>query len=1290
MCGIVAYFGQAQGVVRVLEALRLLEYRAPDSAGLAAIDERGQLVVRRSAGPPRNLAALLAAQPLYLEKGPELDGASLPRWPALSPEQAGLRDCSVAAGWRIDDLYRPDGLRIGQGDRGAAAFSAADNLSGQLSASLAQAYRAASRLASPDLDADPVRHAFRLVAAHVASRVDLEPALSQSLDQALAERLEGSVTVDWPAAWAGEVARNAPGPAFAAAVRRFQAHFPGLAQHLAGDDWERVGGLTAQAMAQIVVGHGRWAMVGAVSEANAHPLSDRSGTRIVCENGSHNATSMLGAMAEQAAWWRQRGLPPGEPVHRSENTTEVIACEWERAAIQIAELERPDGRSEGDDLDAVDRQHLASLRAHGIDDPEEQALRLALRRLSQGNAHACALFSRRRPGTLYASSYDKAIAIASRTIEPGRRELVVASDFDAALMLWSGREVEAAATRIDPLRQSADPAAAQQEIDSILDRFAVDVIFLDADLGSGPANPSEALGRSRDLFARIRNRVEDGRVVPEIAISRYDGTSLAATTQRLRLNPAMVGRGGHASFTEAHIAEIPDVMDRLVKAYAPEGRLSAPGLNAARLQERFGPRLERLGRIVLAGEGSSWRDAQTAAPLLRELLPDALLAVYRPVELLNLGEHLDPASDLAVEISWSGATDSLLKVDKMLAELDVLRLAVTGRPQSDLGRRAALSGGTLDVYTGVEVSVATVKGFQGILMTLDLLALILAGVAWQADPLRAAQLTSLRNDLTLVAPQQVRALLEDEARRSRIRQVARRCGLFNKVVVIGDSPIDVEAELKIEELAQVVALPLDFHAESLRSLIEGSALAPADDDRRRTLFVVNATGPAAHQAARPILSYLGELGVFAIVHTTLAEPEAAWGALPNAEIFVSPAVAGPLQPLIDAPFFFDLAVALAYARGLTAEEIDRPRNLAKSVTTTGAERRAELEGRRELRNISLDEFNAGRLAQAAWDTERVRPSRAALRATIALRGALAVLNDPPPAGLAMDDLAHLVVVADCEATENAANMARAAWQELAGADVTVYRRFLADLPPVRPGTALLRLIRAGAVLAVHDPQTVALPADLAPLQLEALGSTYLIGLAVRLARQRGADVAGWLAALAQLPLLAAEMLADRQLAANIDAFLQPYVQAGYDKLQIIGGGQDQAAAASIARSLRQQGFVAEALYTDSAWHGPLATVGGPGAEHDTLIVILATDPLFQAAALVDTQVYRTRHAPLLLVVPAGNAGLPAVRQVEASAVIETPAVPRILTPLAGAVLGALLAERMVLSPTFSAGEKLHR
>ncbi|MEB3983016.1 glutamine--fructose-6-phosphate transaminase (isomerizing) [Mycobacterium sp. 663a-19] len=63
MCGIVGYVGQRPALDVVMDALRRMEYRGYDSSGIALLDGKGKLTVRRRAGRLANLDEALAETP---------------------------------------------------------------------------------------------------------------------------------------------------------------------------------------------------------------------------------------------------------------------------------------------------------------------------------------------------------------------------------------------------------------------------------------------------------------------------------------------------------------------------------------------------------------------------------------------------------------------------------------------------------------------------------------------------------------------------------------------------------------------------------------------------------------------------------------------------------------------------------------------------------------------------------------------------------------------------------------------------------------------------------------------------------------------------------------------------------------------------------------------------------------------------------------------------------------------------------------------------------------------------
>jgi glucosamine--fructose-6-phosphate aminotransferase (isomerizing) len=64
MCGIVGVIGSEDAAPLLVDALKRLEYRGYDSAGVATLADDGRMERRRAAGKLRNLEALLGERPL--------------------------------------------------------------------------------------------------------------------------------------------------------------------------------------------------------------------------------------------------------------------------------------------------------------------------------------------------------------------------------------------------------------------------------------------------------------------------------------------------------------------------------------------------------------------------------------------------------------------------------------------------------------------------------------------------------------------------------------------------------------------------------------------------------------------------------------------------------------------------------------------------------------------------------------------------------------------------------------------------------------------------------------------------------------------------------------------------------------------------------------------------------------------------------------------------------------------------------------------------------------------------
>jgi glucosamine--fructose-6-phosphate aminotransferase (isomerizing) len=368
----------------------------------------------------------------------------------------------------------------------------------------------------------------------------------------------------------------------------------------------------------------------------------------------------------------------------------------------------------------------------------------------------------------------------------------------------------------------------------------------------------------------------------------------------------------------AHPGELGDQPDWLLKEILEEPDAAARALgNGGRLLKDLGtvklgglglePReLLGLERIVLFGMGSGLHAAMIGARLLEDWarMPAAALDAS---ELRSSNPIVD-ARTLYVAVSQSGETADTIGAARELLTKGGRVVGVINAVGSTLAR---LCNGGVYVHAGAEISVATTKAFVNQALVLALLALLLGRMralslsrgrqiveALEAFPGMAAKTLTLVPDIARIA-----RLVRGEA----------------SAFVVGRGPCypaALEGALKLKELSYV-------HAEGLAAgslkhgplalVSEGTpvyVLAFAGDSYGKTLVA------ASEVRAR---------GGLLVLVTDMDDPQA-----PFAERILLPRCEEGLAPILAVLPFQLLGRELALLLG---RDVDRPRNLAKSVTT---------------------------------------------------------------------------------------------------------------------------------------------------------------------------------------------------------------------------------------------------------------------------------------------------------------------------------------------------------------------
>ncbi|MFF3676814.1 glutamine--fructose-6-phosphate transaminase (isomerizing) [Streptomyces sp. NPDC002120] len=423
--------------------------------------------------------------------------------------------------------------------------------------------------------------------------------------------------------------------------------------------------------------------------------------------------------------------------------------------------------------------------------------------------------------------------------------------------------------------------------------------FLASDVAAFIAHTRSAIELGQDQVVELRRE--------GVTVTTFDGAPADVRAYHVDWDASAAEKGGYDYFMLKEIAEQPKaVADTLL------GRIDASGsltLDEVRIPVSV---LREVDKVVIVACGTAYH-----AGMIAKLAIEHWTRIPCETELASEFRYRDPILDqrtLVVAISQSGETMDTLMALRHAREQGARVLAVCNTNGSTIPRE---SDAVLYTHAGPEVAVASTKAFLTQLVACYLVALYLGqvrGTKW-GDEIQAVV-----RELSDIAAA-VDTVLETM---EPVRQLARSLADKDTVLFLGRHvgyPVALEGALKLKELAYM-------HAEGFAAgELKHGPIALIEKDLPVVVVVPSPRGRSVLHDK--IVSNIQEIRARGARTIVIAE-EGDEAVVPYADHLIRiPATPTLLQPLVATVPLQVFACELATARG---NEVDQPRNLAKSVT----------------------------------------------------------------------------------------------------------------------------------------------------------------------------------------------------------------------------------------------------------------------------------------------------------------------------------------------------------------------
>ncbi|MER6448454.1 glutamine--fructose-6-phosphate transaminase (isomerizing) [Streptomyces venezuelae] len=423
--------------------------------------------------------------------------------------------------------------------------------------------------------------------------------------------------------------------------------------------------------------------------------------------------------------------------------------------------------------------------------------------------------------------------------------------------------------------------------------------FLASDVAAFIAHTRSAIELGQDQVVELRRE--------GVSVTNFDGSAATVRAYHVDWDASAAEKGGYDYFMLKEIAEQPKaVADTLL------GRIDASGsltLDEVRIPVSV---LREVDKVVIVACGTAYH-----AGMIAKLAIEHWTRIPCETELASEFRYRDPILDqrtLVVAISQSGETMDTLMALRHAREQGAKVLAICNTNGSTIPRE---SDAVLYTHAGPEVAVASTKAFLTQLVACYLVALYLGqvrGTKW-GDEIQAVirELSDIAAavDTVLETMEPVRALARSLAEKNTVLFLGRHVGY----------PVALEGALKLKELAYM-------HAEGFAAgELKHGPIALIEKDLPVVVVVPSPRGRSVIHDK--IVSNIQEIRARGARTIVIAE-EGDEAVVPYADHLIRiPATPTLLQPLVATVPLQVFACELATARG---NEVDQPRNLAKSVT----------------------------------------------------------------------------------------------------------------------------------------------------------------------------------------------------------------------------------------------------------------------------------------------------------------------------------------------------------------------